>query len=195
VSAALVALAQPIMRVVAFGGIEGTGVTLLAAALASLALGLYVYSAFLLLARAYYALGDSRTPAIVAIVAAVVGVLTMVVLAPMTHGAARVASLGIGHTVAYMVGTVVLGIGVSRRIGRGVFPVKAPRALLVSVVLAIGAWLVVEAVDPTGRFTTLALLVVIGVVGTGLYVLAMQLLRDPVRLPHEGSDASEMVQT
>jgi putative peptidoglycan lipid II flippase len=192
VSAALVALAQPIMRVVAFGGIEGTGVTLLAAALASLALGLYVYSAFLLLARAYYALGDSRTPAVVAIVAAVVGVVTMVVLAPMTHGAARVATLGIGHSVAYAVGTVVLGVGVSRRVGRGVFPVKAPRALVASVLLAVGAWLVVEAIDPTGRIATLAVLAVVGIVGTGLYVLAMQLLRDPVKLPHE---PAEMVQT
>jgi putative peptidoglycan lipid II flippase len=191
VSAALVALAQPIMRVVAFGGIEGTGVTLLAAALASLALGLYVYSAFLLLARAYYALGDSRTPAVVAILAAVVGVVTMAVLAPLTHGAARVAALGIGHSVAYAVGTVVLGVGVSRRVGRGVFPVKAPRALVVSVLLAVGAWLVVDAVNPTGRITTLALLALIAVVGTGLYVLAMQLLRDPVQLAHEAGEMAE----
>ena len=50
------------MRLVAFGSAAKTGPELLAAGMASLALGLYPYGAFLLLARGYYALGDSRTP-------------------------------------------------------------------------------------------------------------------------------------
>jgi hypothetical protein len=61
----------------------------------------------------------------------------------------------------------------------------------VSVLLGVGAWLVVDAVNPTGRITTLALLALIAVVGTGLYVLAMQLLRDPVQLPHEAGEMAE----
>ena len=44
-----------------------TSVELLAAALVGLALGLPAYGAFLLLARAWYALGDSRTPALAAL--------------------------------------------------------------------------------------------------------------------------------
>ena len=67
VSAIMVALALPLMRIVAFGRAEGTGVELLAAALAALAVGLFPYGAFLLLARAYYALGDTKTPAFVAL--------------------------------------------------------------------------------------------------------------------------------
>ena len=64
---ALVALAFPIMRVAAFGqATKGDGVGLLAAGLASLAIGLYTYSAFLLFAARYYALGNSRIPAVVA---------------------------------------------------------------------------------------------------------------------------------
>ena len=51
VSAVMIALALPMMRVVAFGRAEGTGVELLAAALASLAVGLFPYGAFLLLSR------------------------------------------------------------------------------------------------------------------------------------------------
>ena len=62
VSAIAVALALPMMRVIAVGQSKG-GAGVLAAALASLALGLYPYSAFLLFARALYALDDSRTPA------------------------------------------------------------------------------------------------------------------------------------
>jgi putative peptidoglycan lipid II flippase len=188
VSAALVALAQPIMRVVSFGRIEGSGVVLLAAALASLALGLYAYSAFLLLARAYYALGDSRTPAIVAIVAATVGVATMLALAPVTHGAARVAVLGIGHSVAYSVAAVMLGVGVSRRLGLAVVPRRAPRALAVSVAVALGAWFAVRAIAPSGRAATLGVLAIVVVVGGGLYVLAMQLFRDSLHLAHEPTE-------
>ena len=67
VSAGLVVIALPMMRLVAFGSAAKTGPVLLAAGMASLAIGLYPYGAFLLLARSYYALGDSRTPAIVAI--------------------------------------------------------------------------------------------------------------------------------
>ena len=54
ISAVMVALALPGMRVVAFGNADGTGVGLLAAALASLAVGLFPYGAFQSLARADY---------------------------------------------------------------------------------------------------------------------------------------------
>ena len=67
VSAGVVAVSLPTMRLVAFGSATRTGPALLAAGLASLSLGLFPYGAFLLLARSYYALGDGRTPAIVAI--------------------------------------------------------------------------------------------------------------------------------
>jgi putative peptidoglycan lipid II flippase len=195
VSAALVALALPIMRVVAFGGLaDNNGVPLLAAALASLAAGLYGYSAFLLLARAYYALGDSRTPAIVAVLAAVVGVTTMFAFAPFTHGAARVALLGAGHSVAYLVGAIVLWVGVGRRIGSYVVPHRLLRATILSVALATGAWFAMRALDPQSRVATFAALAVIGAVGGGLYVLTMRMLHDPVRAtrsrPHDG-DAAE----
>src|SRR5262249_59783527 len=74
VSAAMIVLARPGMTVFAFGEAAENGVALLAAGLASLALGLFAYGAFLMLARAYYALGDSRTPAVVALITGVLGV-------------------------------------------------------------------------------------------------------------------------
>ena len=111
VSLGLVAIALPMMRLVAFGSASKTGPGLLAAGIASLAIGLYPYSAFLLLARSWYALGDSRTPAIVAIGSALLGVAVMIVGSQFTHGAARVAALGFGHSAAYLVGAIVLGIG------------------------------------------------------------------------------------
>ena len=85
------------MTVLAFGrATEGDGVELLAAALASLAVGLFPYGAFLLLARAWYALGDSRTPALAATVPPLVGVAVMVVVGSRTEGTARLVVLGRG---------------------------------------------------------------------------------------------------
>ena len=172
VSAGMVALALPAMRLVSFGSAARTGPQLLAAGIASLALGLYPYSAFLLFARSYYAMGDSRTPAFVAIGSALLGVATMIVLSRQTHGAARVAALGLGHSAAYLVGALVLGVGCARRTGRSITPVLLPVALAIGGTIAFGAWLVLRAVDPQGRLETIVWLVVVGTVGTAAYVLA-----------------------
>ena len=75
---ATTALALPAMRSVAFGATGPEGSEVLAAAVAGLALGLLPYSAFLLLARGCYALGDSRTPGVVSVASAVAGVVVMV---------------------------------------------------------------------------------------------------------------------
>jgi putative peptidoglycan lipid II flippase len=172
VSAGMVALALPAMRLVSFGSAARTGPQLLAAGVASLALGLYPYSAFLLFARSYYAMGDSRTPAFVAIGSALLGVATMIVLSQETHGAARVAALGLGHSAAYLVGALVLGVGCARRTGRSIVPVMLPVALGIGGAIAFGAWLVLRAVDPQGRLETIGWLVVVGAAGTAAYVLA-----------------------
>jgi putative peptidoglycan lipid II flippase len=169
VSAAMVALALPMMRVVAFGRATGGGVELLAAGLASLALGLYPYGAFLLFARAYYALDDSRTPAFAAIASAVGGVATMIGLGAVTHGAARVAALGIGHTVAYSLGVAFLGTGLVRRAGHGLLPRHLGAVLCVSLALAGVAWAVMRALDPQTRVATLGALVVLGTIGLAAY--------------------------
>jgi putative peptidoglycan lipid II flippase len=174
VAAGLVAVALPMMRLVAFGGAATTGPALLAAGIASLALGLYPYGAFLLLARGYYALGDSRTPAIVAIGSALLGVATMIVGSLMTHGAARVAALGIGHSTAYLVGVIVLSIGCRRRTGRSIVPPHLPIAVAIATVVAVAVWVAMRALDPTGRIETVACLAFVGAVGTGVYALAIR---------------------
>ncbi|MGQ0824790.1 MAG: murein biosynthesis integral membrane protein MurJ [Actinomycetota bacterium] len=180
VAAAMVALALPVMRVVAFGEADGGGVELLAAALAALAVGLYPYGAFLLLARAYYALDDSRTPAVVAIMSAVLGVAVMIVVSSVTHDAARIAALGVGHSAAYAVGVVLLAVGIEHRTGHRIVSHFLPATIALAGVLAAGAWLASRALDPTGRAETVASLAVIGAVGTGAYVAtARRWLRVP----------------
>jgi putative peptidoglycan lipid II flippase len=180
VAAALVALALPIMHVVAFGRAARTGPPLLAAGLASLAVGLLPYAALLLFARAFYALGDSRTPAIVASASAVVGVVTMATLAPMTHGTARVAVLGVGHTVAYLVGAVILGALLMRRLERPLVPRLTGIACACAIPIAIAAWIAMRRIDPAGRVATAALLLVLLVVGAAAYAWAIRRWRPAV---------------
>jgi putative peptidoglycan lipid II flippase len=177
VAAALVALAVPIMRVAAFGqATRAGGVGLLAAGLASLAIGLYTYSAFLLFARAYYALGNSRTPAVVALIAASVGIGVMALGGALTSGRATVAFLGFGHSAAYAAGAIVLWVGLGRRTGQLVVPASLGRAVLVATPLAIGAWAVTQVVDPAGRLGTLLLVVGIVAVAGLLYVVGLRAL-------------------
>jgi putative peptidoglycan lipid II flippase len=174
VAAALVAFALPIMTVVAFGRATDTGPELLAAGLASLALGLYPYGALLLFARASYALGDSRTPAIVAIASAVAGVGVMVVGSRVTHGAARVAVLGVGHSAAYLLGAIVLGIILSRRTGHALVPRQLVPACACALPLALIGWAVVRELAPQGRVAIIAVVGLVVAVGAVCYVLAMR---------------------
>src|SRR5687767_6041206 len=154
------------MRVAAFGeATRAGGVGLLAAGLASLTLGLYVYSAFLLFARAYYALGDSKTPAMVAIAAAVVGIGVMALGGALTSGDTTVAIIGLGHTSAYAVGSLVLGVGLARRTGRSIAPRGLARAVLIAAPIGVGMWAAVRALEPSSRLANLAAVVVAVLVG------------------------------
>jgi putative peptidoglycan lipid II flippase len=177
VTAAMVALALPGMRLVQFGETDRAGVGLLAAALAGLAAGLYPYSAFLLFSRGYYALDESRFPGLVAVGSAVVGVVVMAVAAVTLDGAARIAVLGLGHSAAYAVGALVLAAGLRRRTGASLLPAALGRMVAVSAAVGLGAWAgqAVLADDP-GRFADLAYLAVAGAAGGALVLGAYQLL-------------------
>lgn len=179
VSIAMAALALPAMRLLVFGEAANGGVELLAAGVASLASGLFFYGAFLLLARAYYALGDSRTPALVALGSAVVGAAVMAVGSQAVHGTAVVAALGIGHSVAYLVGAIVLAVGLSRRTGHAVVPAALPRAVLLAAPLGVAAWLAARWSDPEGRLGSLVLLALVGTIGGALYLLGVRATGGP----------------
>jgi hypothetical protein len=98
----------------------------------------------------------------------------MVVGSRMTHGAARVAALGIGHSTAYLLGVVALAIGCRRRTGRSIVPRELPIAVAVSGAIAAVVWLAMRALDPTGRVATVACLVLVGGLGAGFYALVVR---------------------
>jgi putative peptidoglycan lipid II flippase len=130
--------------------------------------GLLPYGAFLLLARAYYALGDSRTPGIVSVAVASIGVVVMVVGAATTAGAARVAVLGGGHSLAYLLGAAWLGWRLARRVQGSLRPHGLVRMTALSSVVGVTAWLAGRQLGADmARSTQVVALVVIGLVGGG----------------------------
>ncbi len=180
VAAVCVTLAVPAMQVVAFGrATEGDGVALMGAALAALGLGLFGYGASMMLARVWYTVGDSRTPALVTVICVAVGVVAMTVLAAPASGSARLVGLGLGTSLAFDLSAVVLGVLFSRRTGHSVWPRALPVSVLAAVPLALAAGWAVHVADPSGRLGTAGLLAVV-IAGAGALYTAIIWLAHPV---------------
>lgn len=116
VAVGMAVLANPAMSLLEFGATDAVGTHLIAAALIGLAPGLFPYGVFLLLARGYYALDESRMPAVVAVVTATIGAVAMVVAGANLSGRSQVLSMGIGHSAAYALGAACLAVGLKRRL-------------------------------------------------------------------------------
>lgn len=185
-SAALVVLGGPALRLVRLGAIDAEGARMVGRVLAAYAVGLFGYSCFLLLARAWTAAGDARLPAVVAIGAAVLGAGLMVVGAGAAEGTDRVVALGLAHSVTMSTAALVLVILLVRRyrvrieIGASV----ARSAVTAGVAGAVGA-LVAGGVDSGGRSGAAvaigaAVLVVGAVTLLGQWVLGAPELRQLV---------------
>ena len=179
VTAAMMALALPAMRLVAVGAIKGSGVGLLAAAVAGLAAGLYPYSSFLLFSRGYYALGESRFPGLVALGSAVVGVGLMALAAVSLDGTDRLVALGLAHSAAYTVGALTLAVGLRRRTGTSLWPAALGRMVALSAGSGVAIWVASRwalDTDPS-RIADLLTLGVLGAAGGAIVVGGYRLLR------------------
>ena len=188
-SALCVALAVPLMSVVAFGAASGAqSVDLLATALASLGIGMLPYGMFFLLARAFYVLGDSRLPALLGAAASLVGVVLMLVAGATTSGTTTVLALGLAHSVAFLLGSVALIVALARRTGCWAVPSVLPGAVVVSAMAAGGAWAAYEQWAPVGRVMDLVALAVIVPLAALVYLGGTRLLGISVttRLPRRG---------
>lgn len=168
-AAAYIALGEPIMRAISFGETTPEGVEMMAAALASLALGLLPYSAFLLLTRASYALGESRTPTIVSVTTAVVGGGFMLVVGPRFAPEGRLFTMGLGLALAYTAAALTLGLYLTRRTRASLVPSALLRAVPTAAALGVAVWGLWSAIDPEGRVVQLLLLGAIGALGATAY--------------------------
>ena len=175
ITAALLAMSYPLMKVAAFGhATRAGGVGLLAASLASLAIGLYPYSAFLLFARVLRA---REQPDACARGSRICGRWCCRDRHRRAHvGTGTVALLGAGNTAAFLVGALVLGVGLARRTGQSLMPPALVRSVLVAAPIGLAAWLAFRAIDPAGRLGNLAMLVVVTGVGGFAYLLGVRAL-------------------
>lgn len=184
VTAGLIAVAGVGTRAVAFGETTRDGASLVAAALVALAVGLFPYSAFLLLARAHYAFGDSRTPAIAALVTAAVGVVVMVVGAAASSGSIRIAMLGAGHTAAFAVGALWLATTLRRRVGVSFRPNAVGTITVLAGAGGAVAWVTANAIAGGDASRTADVIGAVAAVALGgaLVVGGYRLLRVPASL-------------
>lgn len=161
-----------------YGVMTGAGARQVAVVLAAFVVGLPTYSAFLVFTRAFYAVSDAKTPALVnassVVIASVVGALLFLRL---PEGAA-VAGLAVGHSVGFAVGAVALARMFSTR--WGALSGDAVAGSLGRTVLASGlAGAVMFGLDrllPTATKIDLVWsLAVIGIAGAVAYLVVMHL--------------------
>ena len=128
---ALVALGPLLATVVfAHGHIGLSGARLIGGALAGFGVGLVPFSAFQIQLRAFLALRDSRTPALVNVAVTAVNIAVDVALYLALSPRARVVGLAIGFSVSYLVGVVVQALLLRRRLGGFDRPVARTHARL-----------------------------------------------------------------
>src|SRR5207248_11174221 len=121
---ALVALG-PLIGTVVFdhGNIGLAGARLIGGALAGFAIALVPFSAFQIQLRAFLATHDSRTPAIINVAVTAINVAVDVLLYLALPARDKVVGLAVGFSVSYVVGALVQGAVLRRRLGRSDRPV------------------------------------------------------------------------
>lgn len=90
---------------------------LVGATLAAYAVSLVPFSAFQLQLRAFYAMQDTRTPALVNLVLAAINIAADVTLIPLLPAGDRAVALALGYSVSYLVGYAWFSVLLRRRFG------------------------------------------------------------------------------
>jgi putative peptidoglycan lipid II flippase len=146
-------------------------------------LGLLPYTLFNLLLRAFYAMHDSRTPALIGAASMAVRVAASFAALVILPPADVVAGLGIGFGLSSVVMAVWLWWILSRRVG-GLDTRRINRSLLrmhaaaiPGMIFAIAVSILISRVAPGGAITALTIVVVGGSGGLVLYLLAAWKLR------------------
>ncbi len=146
-------------------------------------LGLLPYTLFNLLLRAFYAVHDSKTPALIGCVSMAVRIACSFLALALLPPADVVAGLGVGFGISSLVMAVWLWWILSRRIG-GLDTRRVNRTLVrmhlaavPGMIFAILAWLVIGHIGSGGTLTALAIVTLGGSGGLVLYVLTARWLR------------------
>jgi putative peptidoglycan lipid II flippase len=179
-----VALAGPIVRLLLeHGVVTGASTELLTRVLTVFVLGLVPFSTFQLILRAFYALQDTRTTFTINLVAVGTNVAANLLLFSLLPERWKIPGLALGHVAHYTVGSALLLVSLSRRIG-GLDGAR----ILAAVARMLAAGLVMGAVAavagraagglvPPGFLDDLVTVTVGVAAGVGTYLFAARLLR------------------
>jgi putative peptidoglycan lipid II flippase len=178
-----IALAVPIVRLLfERGAVDPGEARLVASILVAFAVGMFPFSLFQLLLRAFYAMQDTRTPALINVGAVTVNLLAN--LALVFALGLGVQGLALGYAAAYAFAAALSLLLIRRRLGsldaRAILSTIA-RVLVASAASAGAAWVVSDAVSravDTGAVSGQALQVSAGVItGVLVFVVAALILR------------------
>jgi putative peptidoglycan lipid II flippase len=112
-AAGYLVLAEPIVRVLLEHGVAGARSTeLVSGVLTFFAIGLFPFSAFLLCLRAFYAMQDTRTPALINVFAVGLNIVANLILFP----ALGVRGLALGHSLAYLFAATAAALLLRRKL-------------------------------------------------------------------------------
>ncbi|HVE75866.1 MAG TPA: murein biosynthesis integral membrane protein MurJ [Actinomycetota bacterium] len=184
-AAGYIALSRPLVRLLLEHGVMSPASTdMIATVLRFWAAGIFFFSAFYLMLRAFYALGNTRTPMYINLAAFGINVVLDVVLfAVFDDPGMKIAGLAIGHALSYVFASVTALIILSRVAGRLVAEKLGSRLVkMVGAAAATGAvaWAVARQVEQSFGTSSVGLQLaqVAGAAGAGLvvYVLLAKLL-------------------
>lgn len=113
-AAGYLVLSGPIVRLLLEHGVAGPESTALVSdVLTFFAVGLFSFSAFMLFLRAFYAMADTRTPALVNVFAVGVNTVANLILFPILG----VPGLALGHAIAYTFAALTAAVILRQRLG------------------------------------------------------------------------------
>lgn len=183
-SVALLALGQQLaVLVYGHGATSVADARQIGVVLGAFAVGLVPFSAYQLLLRAFYALQDTRTPAVLNLGTAAANVAVDLVLFAVLPAPLRVVGLALGLATSYVVGLALLATALRRRLG-GLDGARITRTLvrlvLASVLAGVPSYLAARFIwAALGVGTTSAALglVVAAALGATGYVLLARRMR------------------
>lgn len=137
----LLLLARPIVDVLfERGGFTAADTVFTSYAVMGYAIGLVAYSANKIFVPTYYALGDTRTPVTISVLAVAVNVIVCVTLVLVMPGEIRFVGLALGTSISALLNSVLLVIGLYRRLGDfGEYKIMDTLIRIVLLSLVMGA--------------------------------------------------------
>jgi putative peptidoglycan lipid II flippase len=180
----LAVLARPVAVVVlSRGQFTQEGAEFTGRVLVAFACALLPFSAFQLLARVFYWLQDSRTPALVNVAVNAVNVGADLLLAWRYDGGDRIVAMAGGYGLSYVVGALTLAVLLRRRLG-GLDATRVTRTIVRALVAggigglgAYGAEALVRKTFGAGAGGSVLSLLTALVVGGGLYLVSAKRMR------------------